>query len=1790
MQTVKKSDYSTYFKKQDPPRFKGDCLDYVEWKKQWLSQVSSHSPPKEFEIDLLKRHLPDEGKKKLYGCDSISTAWLLLDRMYGDKKLIVQKLKSKLKNLKPKSSEAHEIVIEIADEVEYLVKRLRLLGATDVLTIDNDFLNSIYKHLPEHHRQKWDDFDSSEYPSEWSAFMEFCHDIYAKAITKRTRMESIKEMDKSSRPPQTHQSKVAAVTSDKSSVHSSNASVDLDEKYKAKADKYGECKVCNSRHTFTNKFTKKTQPSDKFLNCEAFKSLNKSERGKVVERHKACRRCLSWSHDASSCTMKVISCKEKVNGADCSKDHSKLICGSGVIYCLSIRSNDSIDESIPSFPQMDDIRLSDGSAARTVYDGGSQRVLINDDFAAEQGLQSTNVVVQLELAANKVEKLDTKIYQLDLYDKDGEKRSIWGYGCPTIMSPYDSIDLRKIRHLFPDLPDSAFRFIPERRIDILLGLNFFGLHPHGSSKSVGNLVAERSLFNESGWCIGGSHPSLGINSTPQLTHSANLLKMAQIQFRPENLIIKNSLSVADDYLEKLKCGLLKTDPKLDTEYWDRDNLGVEPPRRCTKCRQCLEKGECSSSHILLSIKDQAELESIKDGIKIVDGKTFSTWSFVKDPSCLGDNRDRVIATQSRLYKSLVKEGLIESYNDQIRAGIESGLWSEISQEEIDSYEGPLNYLTHHAIVKDSTSTPIRVVHNSSLKNGAESLNSILPRGPSQLNDMLEVTLRFRTYEHCFGADLKKAYNTIHTGIVERNLRRFVWRFSEEEPWRTYGINKVHFGEINAANELECAKVKVAKLGEFIDEEASRKLIRDSYVDDIFSGGSAATVERLVGSKLSDGSRGMGTMSEILSIGGFAVKEYVVEGDPDQKEENLLSNAVFGYTWDSRTGILSLKFKPSLAKKTRSRKLRPIITADDLQYLSSAKLTKRNLLGITNSFGDFLGIAEPFLVRFRLLMKDLFDSKDPLLWDDSIPMDKMNGWLSLIAEAVLAGEITFPRKCRPDNAIGGPVIACLGDGALPAYGGCIYLIWEFACNNPSSCNLVSCKGKLGGHFSSHLVLGKARVTPLRGFTTPRSELSGGVLVSRMAVRVARALDPLNSDERPSSCIIMLDSECTIATLESSSKSLKPFFLNRKQEFLENMDLVRKTCPVEPVQWISSDLNTSDILTRGTARPEDLSLTSVWQKGPDFFSLPRAAWPVSRDFLDNAKSKIPKEETSFTHDYLRVALVKSKIIPKVETMSACDFLRVALVNSKIQTEDQPKLFKVVNEILLRSNDFESRKRVLARVIKGWGSESILVRSARVKENLSRDDLVKAEKLMLLSSMVYTAEAYSKGQLDSLLPYRSGGLIVTRGRLGEKVLDPILGVSELPILLPSTRMAELIMWRAHQGSSGILHRSVAETIARSRQFAWVIKPKDLAKRICYQCYECRKNRRNLQSQQMARLKQESSTVCPPWTFISLDYAGPFIIRGEVNKRSRAKCWIIVYVCRSTKAVCLLPTASYDAESFLVRHEEFTARKGLPKSIVSDRGTNLVKSGIILAEKDTPKFWNWDEVVRRNSASNWEFVPCGAQHRNGLAEATVKVLKQSLQHALPSGVVLSFSELNTLCAKISYVMNSRPLGLSNVSHSNQQDDFMSVVTPNQLLLGRSADASPPLDYKESDGKFTRRLSYVSSVYDSWWSKWIAQVLPTLVPIRRWRRAKKNLMVGDIVMIESSNVFKDEYRLGRVCEVHPDGAGLVRTVTVEYRKKDSREGVLQYKSKKLEREKMAVQRLSPLVTMDEQSESQVSS
>ena len=868
----------------------------------------------------------------------------------------------------------------------------------------------------------------------------------------------------------------------------------------------------------------------------------------------------------------------------------------------------------------------------------------------------------------------------------------------------------------------------------------------------------------------------------------------------------------------------------------------------------------------------------------------------------------------------------------------------------------------------------------------------------------------------FAYDLSKAYNTMKTGIVERHLRRFIWKFNEEDPWLDMAIDVVHFGDQPAACQLECCKKRVAKLGEHIDKEASVKIIQDCYVDDGLTGGKPESIERMIGSKDSDGNFD-GSIPRILALGGFKVKEFVVEGDLEQPDENLLNNAVFGYKWDPKTKYMKLPISLNLSKKKRGVRTQPALRVEDLDGLKDVKMSKRNLLGITNSFSrDFLGLADPFSIRFKLLMKNLFDKDFPLLWDDAIPDKEKFLWIQLIKEAVIEGEHVFPRRTRPEKSIGGPYVPGLADGAFPAYGACVYLIWEHECD-VLNCDSVYCKGELGGHFAAFLALAKGRVTPLSGFTIPRAEMSGAVLVSRLILRVVRSLSCM--DEKPRGAIPLLDSECTICTLEAKASQLKPFMHNRRAEFIENMYAISKFCPVEPPHWIASADNPADLLTRGTAKLSDIGLDSTWQRGPKFFSLPREEWPVSRDCVSKkipSEMKIPSEEMRSPNMYLNVAAVTSRVITDMKEFN---------------------IFRDVGSILQQCNDLETRIRVLARVISlsVYRSEhSLPVNGKDLFVDPAVSDptptlLQKAEKLILIYGMIETTEAYRKGQLASMMPYSSGGLIVTRGRLGEGALQPLLGVSELPILMATSRVAELYMWRAHKGYSGMLHRSVAETLARSRHCVWIMRGKDLAKKIVSRCMECKRMRKIPLGQQMGSLRDESSTVCPPWTHIALDYAGPIALKGDVNPRSRGKGWILVYICRSTKAVCLLPTVGYDTASFLLRHKEFVSRKGRPQSIVSDRGTQLVKSGIVLAEKNTPKGWDWKKVCRENCASDWTFVPIGGAHRNGLAEATVKVLKQSLQHALAPGVVLKYSELNTLLAEISFVVNSRPLGLRNVS-----------------------------------------------------------------------------------------------------------------------------------------------------------------
>ena len=118
--------------------------------------------------------------------------------------------------------------------------------------------------------------------------------------------------------------------------------------------------------------------------------------------------------------------------------------------------------------------------------------------------------------------------------------------------------------------------------------------------------------------------------------------------------------------------------------------------------------------------------------------------------------------------------LKQNIEDQIADFIKCGVLVEITKEEEESYDGPVNYITFHGVENpESTSTPYRLVINSSLRFKGISLNDILMKGPNSLQNLFGIQLRFRTHLYALCCDLSKMYHTVHTTELEKHLRRII---------------------------------------------------------------------------------------------------------------------------------------------------------------------------------------------------------------------------------------------------------------------------------------------------------------------------------------------------------------------------------------------------------------------------------------------------------------------------------------------------------------------------------------------------------------------------------------------------------------------------------------------------------------------------------------------------------------------------------------------------------------------------------------------------------------------------------------------------------------------------------------------------------------------------------------------------------------------------------------------------------------------------------------------------------
>jgi hypothetical protein len=119
--------------------------------------------------------------------------------------------------------------------------------------------------------------------------------------------------------------------------------------------------------------------------------------------------------------------------------------------------------------------------------------------------------------------------------------------------------------------------------------------------------------------------------------------------------------------------------------------------------------------------------------------------------------------------------------------------------------------------------------------------------------------------------------------------------------------------------------------------------------------------------------------------------------------------------------------------------------------------------------------------------------------------------------------------------------------------------------------------------------------------------------------------------------------------------------------------------------------------------------------------------------------------------------------------------------------------------------------------------------------------------------------------------------------------------------------------QEHEAIGHLAAESTIAKIRSKYWILGVRKLVNSIISKCRICKEKFKKLASQRMSPLPVERIRPSPPFQNVGVDYFGPKIIKGEVQKRICDKCYRLIFACDSSRAVHVDVVQNYSTDAFL-------------------------------------------------------------------------------------------------------------------------------------------------------------------------------------------------------------------------------------------------------------------------------------
>ena len=273
-------------------------------------------------------------------------------------------------------------------------------------------------------------------------------------------------------------------------------------------------------------------------------------------------------------------------------------------------------------------------------------------------------------------------------------------------------------------------------------------------------------------------------------------------------------------------------------------------------------------------------------------------------------------------------------------------------------------------------------------------------------------------------------------------------------------------------------------------------------------------------------------------------------------------------------------------------------------------------------------------------------------------------------------------------------------------------------------------------------------------------------------------------------------------------------------------------------------------------------------------------------------------------------------------------------------------------------------------------------------------------------------------------------------------------------------------------------------------------------------------------------------PFTFVGIDYFGPLTV--SVGRR-REKRWGVIFTCLTVRAVHIEISYSLDTSSCILCIRNFVARRGIPREIYTDNGTNFKAAEKILSEQ--VKQIDYSGISPKFDKTKWIFNPPAAPHMGGAWERLIRSIKNVLYTLYPR---LNFNDetlKNALC-EIELIINSRPLTFVSVDHEDDE-----AITPNHLLLG-SCDGYKP--FFENGESLRQRWHQTQSFADHFWRRWLKEYTPIIARRGKWFAKVPPVTVGAIVIIVDENLPRRCWPKGKIIDTVVAEDGQVRRVTIK--------------------------------------------